>query len=283
MHRRLRTNLLLAAVIAALGMFIWLAPEPTSGTQVAVFAPDASITRIDVFDSGALRFTVQADGDQWNVTAPFALPADEFQVNALLDSLHEPVRRRYAAADADLAALGLEQPRWRLHVNGHELLLGDRTALGSERYLLKDGFVYLVGDVLSYRVQRNPLDYASRRVLPKARDVQSIALPDGTRLAKSGVAWTLQPEDSAVTTDALHALVDAWRHATALNVTPADSVPRDGEVSITFDDGTELRFGVEIRDETLLLTRADPAVTYFLPRAAAEELLALPPPAQHHE
>lgn len=276
MDRRLRTNLLLIGAIAVLGTFIWLAPEPApGGPTFALFDADESITRIEVREQGELRLALQSHGDGWKVEAPFQLPADDFQMNALLDSLHQPATRRYAIDGVKLADLGLDEPRFRLHVNDSEVLVGDRTALGNDRYLLKDGFVYLVSDVLSYRLQRNPLDYASKRVLPEEAEIRSITLPAGMRVAKAGVGWELHPDDSAITTDVLQALIGAWRSATAMQVTAANSVPRGGEVLIELADGTELRFGVEMRETELLLTRADPAVTYSLPLDAADELLQL--------
>lgn len=280
MDRRLRTNLLLVAAVAVTGAIIWLAPEPAPRIETfSLFEVDEPITHIEVIENGNVRFTLHADGN-WKVTAPFHLPADEFQMNALLDSLRQPATRRYAIDGVNLAELGLEAPRFRLHVNDSEILVGDRTALGNDRYVLKDGFVYLVSDVLSYRLQRNPLDYASRRVLPARLEIQSITLPGGTRLTKSGSGWQLHPDDAAITADALQSLMNAWRNATAVKVVAADSVPRDGEVLVAFSDGTGLRFGVEIRETELLLTRADPEVSYSLPVSAADALLQLPPVAE---
>lgn len=278
MNPRLRTNLLLAAVVAMLGVIVWLAPESKKGVPVhALFDANSAITGIEVLDRGKPHLALALQEGRWHVAAPFELPADDFQVDALLDSLREPATRRYPADSANLAELGLENPRWTLRVDDVQIRLGDRGVLGNTRYLLKDGFVYLVNDVLSYRLQRAPLDYASRLVVPQEKSIAALWLPDGTHLARTGTTWQLQPDDAAMTTDTLIAIVNAWRNAAALDVQAAHSVPRDGEVQIEFADGSAVQFGIEISDTGLLLTRDNPAITYTLPRDAVGELLQLTP------
>ncbi|HEX7047637.1 MAG TPA: DUF4340 domain-containing protein [Gammaproteobacteria bacterium] len=278
MDRRLRTNLVLVAVLAAAALLIIYGPEPGNEPRgVPLIESDEKISRIAVFEGNGetdeLRFALERSNETWELVAPVELPAAMFQVDALLGALREPASRRYPMSEADPAALGLAAPQWRVEVDARELRLGDRTALGVQRYVQMGDHVYLVNDLLSYRLQRNPFDYASKNVLPEDEKIQAIQLPSGQRLERSGNSWMIEPEDDSLSTDALQATISAWRNARALRVAPANSVPRDGEVQVEFANGEMLRFGVEIRDDELLLSRADPAVTYILPLAAADELL----------
>lgn len=274
MDRRLRTNLVLVAVLAAAGLLIAYGPQPDKESPgIPLFDAGEDISRVAVFENGKRRFELERRGDAWRLVAPVELPAAMFQVDALLAALQEPASRSYALAETDPAALGLAEPRWRVRVNGSELSLGDRAALGNQRYVRMDDRVYLVNDLLVYRLQRNPFDYASKQLLPADARIQAIQLPSGQRIEKTGNGWTIAPENANLAADALQDAVSAWRNARALRVTPANSVPHDGEVQVTFADGTVLRFGVEIREDQLLLSRVEPAVTYVLPVAAADELL----------
>lgn len=278
MDRRLRTNLVLVAVLTAAALLIIYGPDPGSEPRgVPLIESDEKISRIAVFESNGgtdeLHFSLERNNESWKLVAPVELPAAMFQVDALLGALREPASRRYLMSEADPAALGLASPQWRVEVDARELLLGDRTALGVQRYVQMGDHVYLVNDLLSYRLQRNPFDYASKKILPEDASIQAIQLPSGQRLEKTGNNWSISPENDALSTDTLQATASAWRNARALRVAPANSVPRDGEVQVEFANGETLRFGVEIRDDELLLSRADPAVTYILPLAAADELL----------
>lgn len=277
MDSRLRTNLGLVAVLVVAGLVIAYGPETEKEPQgVPLFNSGEKFSRIAVYENDDLRFALERAGEAWRLVAPVELPAARFHVDSLLDALHAPASRRYPLDETDPAALGLAAPEWRVEVDGQRLLLGDSTALGRQRYLQMGDHVYLVNEMLVYQLKRDPFDYADKRLLPLlsgALDIRSVELPSGQVIERAGNGWTVTPADGELSGDALQATVSAWENARALRVTPASSVPRDGEVTITFANGGMLRFGVEIRGDELLLSRAEPAVTYVLPITAAADLL----------
>ena len=272
MEKRLRTNLFLAIAVIVLGLLVWFAPDSEKQAKAfALFGEGEAITEIHVLRSGELQLVLQQQDEFWRVREPVNLPADKFQVDSLLDSLRQTTPRRYAAADADLQELGLANPEWTLEINGVEIALGGSAAIGRQRYVMKEGHVYLLSEVLTYQLQRSPWDYVSKRILPDGKLV-ALSLPNGVRIEREGPAWKIVPEDASRTSDELQRLATAWENATAIRVTPPASVPHDGEVQVNFADGRELQFGVEFREDELLLSRDAPAVTYVLPRASAGEL-----------
>lgn len=272
----MRTNLLLVAAVIVLGLAIRFVPGPVEESGFTIIDP-ARLSEIRVIRNGDTHFALARDGEAWRVVEPFALPADDFQVSALLASLGEPASRRYPVEEANLAELGLENPEWIVQAGDVALQLGGHTAIGNQRYVRAGESVYLVNDVLGFRLKRPALDYASRRVLPRQRKIAAIELPSGTRIERADAGWSLAPEDAGIGADTLQRLIDAWRLASAMDVTFANSVPRNGQVLVEFADGSELRFGVELADERLRLTRDRPAVTYTLPADKAAELLQLVP------
>lgn len=277
MEKRLRTNLALAASVVVLGLIVWLAPQPQQEAPgFSLIDSDKSISDIRVFRDGVLHFSLRKQADGWRLVEPAALPADEFQLNALLEALHAKASRRYSLPDSGAGELGLAKPEWTIKVNGEDLAIGVATALGNNRYVMKGEYVYLVSEVLVYRFTRSPWDYAAKRLLSGNRGIVALTLPDGTRIEREDSGWKITPERQGVTSDELQQLVNGWANATAMRVTPAASVPRDGQVVITLVDGEILRFGVEIRDTEVLLSRDAPAVTYALPPGAVDELLRLP-------
>lgn len=271
MEKRLRTNLLLAIAVAVLGLLVWFAPDGEQKQTFALFGMDDAVADIRVFRSGALQFALQQQDKEWHLLEPVKLPADAFQADALLESLHQSTPRRYAVEDADLQELGLADPEWHLEVDGEEIFIGGSAAIGNQRYVMKSRHIYLLSEVLTYHLQRSPWDYVSKRVLPEGR-LLALSLPDETRVERDGPGWKISPDEESQTSDEIQRVVTAWENATAMRVTPAASVPRDGEVQVVFADGRELQFGVELRDNELLLSRDEPAVTYVLPLASADEL-----------
>lgn len=281
MEKRLRTNLYLAAVVAALVAFALIAPRldeaPVTHALVDI---GEDVSEIHVNRNGDPHLSLQRQSGTWKIVHPANLPADTFQVDALLESLHAPLPDRYPIEEVDTAELGLAQPEWTVSVNGKTLQVGNTTALGNRRYVRKDGHVYLVGEVLAYRLARPPWNYASKRLLPDDADIVSLALPGDIHIEKEGPSWKIVPPDTTLASDDLQKLVDNWRNARALSVSPAASVPRDGEVVLELAEGGSLRFGVELRETELLLSRDEPAVTYTLSAGARHELFLAPEPAE---
>lgn len=272
MEKRLRTNLFLALAVVALGLLVWVAPVNEKKT-FALFGADEALIEIRVLQSGEPRFTLQQQ-DGWQVLEPVNLPADAFQVDALLDSLRQTTSRRYAVEDANLQELGLADPEWKLEVDGEEIFIGGSAATGNQRYVMKGGYIYLLSEVVSYHLQRSPWDYVGKRILPDEK-LTALSFPDGMRIERDGPGWDIVPRDERRTSDDLQRVVAAWENATAIRVTPATSVPSDGEIQVKFANGRLLQFGVEFRDNALLLSRDAPAVTYVLPASSAEELFML--------
>lgn len=275
MEKRLRTNLVLAAITLLLVLAVWLTLQQKEAVQGhTLFAPNETISEIEFLQQGETRLALRAAQDGWQVLYPVTLPADAFQVDALLDSLHARTARRYAVEDAELAQLGLVDPEWILKVNDAVIALGATSAVGNQRYVMKDDFIYLLNDTLAYRVQRSPWDYVSRRLLQNTQIV-AVTLPSGIRLERRDEKWEVSPDNTHTTSDEIQQLIDAWQRASAVRVAPAASVPRDGEALVELANGDALRFGVERRETDVLLSRDNPAVTYTLSAETADELLVL--------
>lgn len=276
MDKRMRTNLLLAVAVVALALVIWLAPEPGGEEPgITMFSTGTEFSRIEVRENGDARLVLERQGDDWRLVFPREVEADEFQVDSLLTTLQQPAERRYPVADADLEQLGLAAPQWTVVINDAELVIGGRTAVGNHRYVRKGEHVYLLNDTISYRLQREPLDYASKKLLPVNRQVVSIELPAGQKLRKTESGWQLVPENPAVSADDIQKLVNAWRTATAMRVKAVEETPAGEKVIVGFDQGDSAEFVAVINDSSFALILADRNLRYELPRDEARRLLQL--------
>src|SRR5690606_28280061 len=108
MDRRMRTNLVLLLILGLLGLVLWLVPEPQDdGGGETLFEARETFSRIEVLEHGETRLALEREGERWLLREPFVLEADDFQVNALLSSLRQPIERSYPVDEVDRAELGL--------------------------------------------------------------------------------------------------------------------------------------------------------------------------------
>lgn len=276
MDKRMRTNLLLLIAVIVVALFIWLMPEPLDdSTGVALFAPDVEFSRLEALRDGETRFVLERSGPAWKMVVPVRAAADDFQVQSLLANLRQRAERAYPVAEVDLEQAGLVDAEWSLRVDDHLLQFGARTALGNNRYVQKGDQVYLLSDVMTYRLQREPMDYVSKRLLADGREIVAIRLPAGQQIERQNFSWRLQPENDAVSADAVQDLADAWQHATAMRLQSVATVPEGERVIVEHADGETSEFVIGLTEANFYLTRSEPPLRYELPRGEARRLLQL--------
>lgn len=81
--------------------------------------------------------------EQWQMTAPCSLVANEQRLSPLIAAL-APGAHQYNASEVDLDTAGLEQPLAVVFINGTEHRLGKTDLDGNRRYLQRGGAVELV-------------------------------------------------------------------------------------------------------------------------------------------
>jgi len=144
--RRALLNLGLLAVLSALVAVIALAPAPTP-PRLSDLDPD-TVQRIEI-ERGEERIVLMRRGEVWWLLEPQELPGHAPQIEPLLRLPASAWSVRYAPAEVDLAAAGLQPPRRVLSFDGQRFALGGLEALGSRRYLRHGEWVYLIEDRVS--------------------------------------------------------------------------------------------------------------------------------------
>lgn len=289
MDKRALLNLGLMAVVAGLGALYWFDREPPAedADQPLVFPALASATRLAVLERDPAggerpRWALEKRAEGWWLVAPFESATDPIAIEDLLKYLGGVrSRARYAATELDPATTGLAAPGSAFVVTAggvetrHEL--GGTESLNYRRYLKVGDAVHLVDDLISYRLQQDAANLASKRLLPAGAEVVAVALP-GRRAARDAAGrWTLAPEDPEVSADALVALAANWARATALSVAKADGGRVQATIEVALAGApTPLAFDVLTADDELRLARRDLGLEYRLPATARSELLQLP-------
>src|SRR5512140_2357887 len=115
---RARTLLILVAVLAALGAYIYFVEskkpqgaEATAGPKVFAVKPD-DIEEITVKAAGGDKTTLNKIGGAWQVTAPITAAADEAAASGIVSNLATVDQMRVVEENpGDLKPFGLAEPR----------------------------------------------------------------------------------------------------------------------------------------------------------------------------
>ncbi|WP_198034179.1 DUF4340 domain-containing protein [Acidihalobacter ferrooxydans] len=261
-----------------------LRPHPQPAPTGVVLAPGidaATVRHITISRPGQPALTFARVNHAWHLTAPIRARANPALMRALLDLPQARSNKRYAAARLDLAQYGLAPPRATIRFGKTRIELGTLNPLNQRRYALRNGMLYLVSDALSTLPESPALSWISLKLLPPGARITALHLPTLDLRAKAPSGWTLAHAHASAAQIA--ALLDAWRQAHALRITPAarSTANTQGDIRVGLADGTQLHFQIIATQPSLILRAPGLRADYHLPAALAGRLLHLPASAAH--
>jgi hypothetical protein len=208
---RPRTLILLALVAATLLIVFLLGRDDAQRTGSS---GRARLLRSFVPQRVQELHLLPADGSQlvlkrlprpgrWQISMPFAAPADPAAVKKILAALEFLQASRRVAVGVDLKQLGLEPPRARLrvHMRGRssplELNLGAMDVSGTGLYLRYEGEVVVVSSELQRRVDIGVDQWRERELVPfSAAEIDEIEVAVDTerpiRLEQRARRWVVR-------------------------------------------------------------------------------------------
>ena len=266
MGKRLLLNLLLAAAVAALALFIYFGPGRTpeeTASRITDLDPDAvSTIELTRLEAGPLQLTRR--NGRWYLVQQPELPADDFQVNTLLALARAETDRSYPADTLDLATMGLSPPQASALLDGVRFDVGTTDPIDGLRYVMTGPQVHLVADRFQHLVNARYTNFVERRLLPEKAVVTGLSLPGVELQAGDDNRWQLQPDDPTVSADAIRALVSAWENARALYVREYDGASGE-ELAIMLRDTDEpMVFVLLPMEEDIVFARPDWGIQYHL-------------------
>ena len=275
----LNLGLLLALALLVLLLVYEPGREPAGEPAPLTGLRATDITGVTLARAGREELRLYREGEDWYLDGDPPLLAEASQVRQLLRLVREPVQRQYAAADLDLARLGLGAEAARiLFDEALELRFGATDPLDNLRYVQRDDQVYLIRDFYQHLVAAQAGHWISRRLLPGDAAIQALELPDLALRRDEAGHWQPRPERPDLDSDVLVALVERWRQASALRVERAG----------LREPGLWVRVGLEGRDPPVefqvrqvgdewRFLRADLGLEYRLDDHTARRLLQLVP------
>ena len=244
----------------------------------------------------------------WQLQAPVQAEAQPFRVDSLLALATAEIRHEVgAAAELDLAGYGLQPARGLITFDDLDIHFGDSNPVGLQRYVQVGERVLLIDDRHFHHLRSEWTHWVETALLPEADALLAVELPQ-QRIVREGdaaasAAWTLDPPQPQLGSDAIARWAQKWLYARALEVsarapaagtgdsagdgtgdgaeagdaTPAGPSPirvryRRGEQTVQREFTLLAR---PEQDETLLV-EANSGLAYHLPAAQAATLTALP-------
>lgn len=279
---RIWLNLALVMVAVVLAAILYFKPgsKPSTPPILLTQLQNAEINDIKIAQPNSATVELVRENGAWQMTAPVKMRADQFQVKSLLNSIHTDVKSSFPAQPSELAQYSLAPPRLKLWLNDTEFDFGDTTPVDNFRYVRSGDQVHLINGLLFYRANHSPYWWASKRLLPKGAAITAIQLPDAT-LTLKGAKWQLEPANSAVSTDAIQALVENWQDAQAIGTAKLATAKSEGEIAIQIaGEKSALRFAILKDPNYFVLARPDLGIEYQLATSQHDELLNFKSPSK---
>ena len=282
MKSRWITNLLLLIAIASLSLVVHFEPgieqQPENPAITSLTVNDVQRVHINrpVREDMVLLRTGTQD---WSIERTPPLPADNFQVNALLKLVQQKPVRSYPAADLELAQLQLDPPNATAIFNDIAIEFGSLEPLQGLRYIRVGDQVHLIPDLYLHLVEAGYTQFVRRRLLDAGAHITAIKLPELTLQQATG-NWSIEPEQE-ISADALQRFIDDWQQAAALNVQAADTTVDGETIEITFaGEPGSLSLVIVSREPELVLARPDLGIQYRMGSTANRLLELAPAPAE---
>ncbi len=275
-----KLNIALAVVLAALVAVAIVTTRKAEDTAVrlADFDPESVMSiRIERPDEPPIVLA-RNDGN-WVMREPLTVAVETRRVTDLVESFNVPSHARYAfgeiSPDLGLGA-GDSAPIARVIVDDSEFVIGTTAPITDWRYVRAGEEVHLVTDIVFHRIQGDAYAWVRRQPLPPGERIARIELA-GSTIVRADPGWSLEPEDDAVSADALQQLVDAWANAQAFQVTRYEG---DGDfdhtVRVVMDgSGPPLEFRLRIGENATTLVRPDLGLEYRLPAYDGRSMVTL--------
>lgn len=222
--------------------------------------------------------TLQRDDTGWLLQSPIQWPANNVNVERLLDIAYIETDSRLPADEIDLATLGLEFPRAILRLNDTRVLFGATNNIGARRYTMVGRTVYLLPDVHLPFILQGTTGLVDRRLLPRRFELDSIKLPSFEIARDAKNAWRLVNTDDTVGPDKITALIENWQGLEASQVKFYDSakIPRQ-KISLQLKNGQSHEFFVMSIDPEIVIANPGIGLQYHFNTDHYYQLISLRP------
>lgn len=263
------------ALVAGLGLWLWLRPADVKGTRVRVSdASPADVRELRIeWPARNAALTLNRRDGAWRIVAPHEARAEPLQVERILSLL--AATSELALPATDLGRFELDQPRARLVADGRTYALGGINPVTGSVYLQRGGEVLLLEPRYASVVPADPQALNDKRLLAASEQPAGFTFPQFKVMQERG-KWTVRPAQGELSQDDVLRWVEGWQLAAALRAEPYTGPVPSSYIAIELRDGRRVPVGVTDQDGELAFTRYDEHMRYFFFANTARRLLAPP-------
>lgn len=284
MNPRTLVNLSLLIAVVVLSVLVFTGSKDKSVKPVKKLSSlkAADITRVTIKQKDKPAIQLAKSKGHWYIKKPLDLPANGARIKSFLGIVESRSDAQYQVKQQALTKYGLEYPEVEITLNELKISLGSTDPIRRYRYALIGNDVHLFIDRFGHLIKGKPTDFVSNALLPVEKSITSIKLPELAIEQKEG-QWRLTPaSNESLSQDGVIALIDEWRYAQALQVSPYKAASDSSKHAITIGLGGRqqpIRFTIVSNDDDeFILARPDWKIKYHFTTSAADTLMKLPPP-----
>jgi len=279
----LNLGILLAVIaLAAIAFFPRQQSEPETPMTSLLAVNKADVKTIRIQGSGIPELSFNKQDQQWLMSAPVQITADDHRISTLLNILEQPANHKLPVNKTELPKYGLDSPLFFIYFNDLPLAIGGTDPIHQRRYVMAQDTVYLVDDTFSRWLGEGAGAFMDSALLPPGSVIQKIQLPD-FEIVKEDTHWLYKPagESAAEKTphyspDSLQTFVDEWRYGRALQVSQLETPYKltGGRRFKVFLQGQAepVEFFEELSTDDTALVRADLNIRYHLTKDTLQRL-----------
>jgi hypothetical protein len=279
MSRRSLLNLVLLVLASLLMLVVVFEPGKTPPPQPPGLTPlrkdDIHTIHIDRHDAQSI--VLEKVGKRWQMRQPVAAAVNPLRFYAIMKLAETRSLGSYSSAGRKLHSFGLDKPRVHVTFNDElSLAFGSNTPLDNRRYLLLGDQIHLITDSFYYHLIGGFTTFIDTALLPPQSRLEGLQLP-GLTLKQVAGHWETEPQPEYYSADQAAALIEAWQHATALEVKKYSEGKGEEIVLHIAGQSEPIRFLITARTPELVLARPELGIQYHLAEHLAGELLELRP------
>ncbi|MDR2875055.1 MAG: DUF4340 domain-containing protein [Methylobacillus sp.] len=273
MKSRWFVNLALLAVIAGLGIFLWLAPKKEEAApdaiKVSSIAPSA-VNKIEIGFPAKNPVVFEKQDGHWRLVQPYSARADGESVGKLLDVLNADSVDKFDAADP--ARYGLDQPALRLKLDDREMLFGTTNPVNGRQYIAFENAVYLVATRFYDVAGTQVVEMLDKHLIAPGEEVVGFDFSHleqweetGLVIERDGANWKVSIPTAKPTPGELDGWFgDGWKTLRANAVEPYKPDPRQSYpyFEIILKDGKRIHVDKQLESPELVLARPDEGMAY---------------------
>ncbi len=255
-------NIILLIIVIALTAVIYFSDKKSTELQrLTDIAPDSISSIVITREKNTVTLSKQ-DNNQWEITQPTLVPANNFRIASLLKLINAPVHNRYSTNEIELNNIGLEATATGIQFDQQMIYFGTINPVTNLRYVRMNDSIYTIEDVYYPLINSHYSTLVSLNLLPPGSQIEKLTLLNQTIEQDENNRWQ---SSIGTSPDNVSKILDRWKSAQAFGVHKYMQRKNLGEIAVTLKSQKNImRFVVTDKAPWVIIARPDIGLEYHL-------------------